>query len=239
MLIRIGPRIMLKPGRNLTISMNLRLSEEIEIRFPPFRVIVESLTNVNVMRNSKELEEFKELVFQEIRNEYTLDELKNRPLFRAYRDFFWKIGIDPTKIRPASEALIRRVLQGKPIPNVNTLVDAYNLASIKSGIPLAAFDKETVEGDLQMRFAKKGERFLGIGMKEPIELKGNEIVVSDSRKLIAIYPYRDSDATKVTESTKDIILMVCGVPGISDDLLENAKLISLSYIMKFCGGSRN
>ncbi|MBC7107710.1 MAG: hypothetical protein H5T41_02805 [Methanomassiliicoccales archaeon] len=219
--------------------MNLRLSEEIEIRFPPFRVIVESLTNVNVMRNSKELEEFKELVFQEIRNEYTLDELKNRPLFRAYRDFFWKIGIDPTKIRPASEALIRRVLQGKPIPNVNTLVDAYNLASIKSGIPLAAFDKETVEGDLQMRFAKKGERFLGIGMKEPIELKGNEIVVSDSRKLIAIYPYRDSDATKVTESTKDIILMVCGVPGISDDLLENAKLISLSYIMKFCGGSRN
>jgi DNA/RNA-binding domain of Phe-tRNA-synthetase-like protein len=230
---------MLKPGRNLTISMNLRLSEEIEIRFPPFRVIVESLTNVNVMRNSKELEEFKELVFQEIRNEYTLDELKNRPLFRAYRDFFWKIGIDPTKIRPASEALIRRVLQGKPIPNVNTLVDAYNLASIKSGIPLAAFDKETVEGDLQMRFAKKGERFLGIGMKEPIELKGNEIVVSDSRKLIAIYPYRDSDATKVTESTKDIILMVCGVPGISDDLLENAKLISLSYIMKFCGGSRN
>lgn len=230
---------MLKPGRNLTISMNLRLSEEIETRFPPFRVIVESLTNVNAMRNSKELEEFKELVFQEIRNEYTLDELKNRPLFRAYRDFFWKIGIDPTKIRPASEALIRRILQGKPIPSVNTLVDAYNLASIKSGIPLAAFDKEMVEGDLQIRFAKKGERFLGIGMKEPIELDGNEIVVSDSRKLIAIYPYRDSDATKVTESTKDIILMVCGVPGISDDLLEKARSISLSYIMKFCGGSRN
>ncbi|MCQ5375312.1 MAG: phenylalanine--tRNA ligase beta subunit-related protein [Methanomassiliicoccales archaeon] len=219
--------------------MKLQFSGEIETRFPPFRVIVESITNVNVARYSEELEEFKESVLQEVRNEYTLDELKNRPLFKAYRDFFWKIGIDPTKIRPASEALIRRVLQNKPIPSVNALVDAYNLASIRSGIPLAAFDKRTVEGDLYMRFAKKGEQFLGIGMKEPIELTGNEIVVSDSKKLIAIYPYRDSDATKVTENTKDIILMVCGVPGISDDLLEKAKLISLSYIMKFCGGSRN
>ncbi|MGB9881788.1 MAG: B3/4 domain-containing protein [Methanomassiliicoccales archaeon] len=218
--------------------MNLRLSEEIRLRLPPFKVVVESLTNVNVLRNSKELEEFKELVFQEIRNDYTLDELKNMSLFRAYRDFFWRIGIDPTKIRPASEALIRRVLQNKPIPSVNTLVDAYNLASMKSGISLAAFDKETIEGDLEMRFARKGERFLGIGMREPIELNGNEIVISDSRKLIAIYPYRDSDATKVTESTKDIILMVCGVPGISDDNLEKARLLSLDYIMKFCGGSR-
>jgi len=98
------------------------------------------------------------------------------PIFRTYRDFFWEIDIDPTKTRPASEALVRRVLQGKTLPTINTLVDAYNLASLTSGIPLAAFDYQSLEGELEMRFARKGEEFLGIGMDGPKSLDGGEIV---------------------------------------------------------------
>jgi DNA/RNA-binding domain of Phe-tRNA-synthetase-like protein len=53
-----------------------------------------------------------------------------------------------------------------------------------------------------MRFATQGEKILGIGMKKLMELQGGEIVVSDENKLVAVYPYRDADNTKVTEKTK-------------------------------------
>lgn len=215
--------------------MHLKFSEKVKDRFPNLDLLIIQITGVNVEKKSAELQEFKEEVIEEIREEYGLEELKDVPIFRIYRDFFWDIGIDPTKTRPAAEALVRRVLQGNDLPRINTLVDAYNLASLKSGIPLAAFDYQSLEGGLTMRFAREGEEFLGIGMDESVELEGGEIVISDSEKLIAIYPYRDSEKTKITTSTDDILLMVCGAPGVKEEL-EKAKETVLDYVTRFCGG---
>ncbi|MCP8321743.1 MAG: hypothetical protein H3Z52_12515, partial [archaeon] len=53
----------------------------------------------------------------------------------------------------------------------------------------------------------------------------------------AIYPYRDADESKLNEKTRNVLLMVCGVPGISNESLINAKNIAIEYITKFCGGS--
>jgi DNA/RNA-binding domain of Phe-tRNA-synthetase-like protein len=118
------------------------------------------------------LEEFKEEIFAEVKQKFTLESLKDEPVFRAYRDFFWKIGIDPTKNRPAAEALIRRILGGRSIPRINTAVDAYNLASMSTCIAIAAFDIDKLDGEITMRFANNGESFLGIGMDKPVTLAG-------------------------------------------------------------------
>ncbi|MCS7116083.1 MAG: phenylalanine--tRNA ligase beta subunit-related protein [Nitrososphaerales archaeon] len=185
-------------------------------------------------RSNPQLEEFKEQVYKRVKEEYTLEGLKDIKIFRLYRDFFWKIGIDPTKIRPAAEALIRRILGGKGIPQINTVVDTYNLVSINTGIALAAFDMSKLKGDLRMRFARPNERFLGIGMDQPMVLKGCEVVVTDEDNLIAIYPYRDADFSKVTEETRDVLFMVCGVPGIDEEKLEGARRLVFDYINKFC-----
>jgi DNA/RNA-binding domain of Phe-tRNA-synthetase-like protein len=134
--------------------------------------------------------------------------------------------------------LIRRILAGKTLPSINTLVDAYNLASIKSRIALATFDADRLEGELLMRFADEGEQFYGIGMEKPLILKGGEILVSDEEKLVAIYSYRDADNTKVTEKTENIMMLVCGVPGIPKETLENASHVALEYINRFCGGEK-
>ena len=89
-----------------------------------------------------------------------------------------------------------------------------------------------------MRFAEEGEQFYGIGMKKPLILKGGEIVVSDDQKLIAIYPYRDADNTKVTEETENVTIVVCGVPGIPKRDLENASQVTVEYIKRFCAGEK-
>ncbi len=204
--------------------------------FPGLQVLIRRIDGLAVDERNEGLQAFKAEIVEEIKRRYDIATVKDEPVFRAYRDFFWRAGIDPTKARPAAEALIRRVLAGKPIPTINTLVDSYNLASIKTGIALGAFDTGKLRGDLVLRLARGGESFLGIGMAEPITLQGNELVVADEEKLIAVYPYRDADDTKVTAATKGLCLLVCGAPGIGEGALEETARIAMDYIVKFCGG---
>lgn len=212
-------------------------SRSVRERFPYLEVLTPSVSGVDIARESPGLERFKDEVFDETCSKYSLDTLKDDPLIRKYRDFFWTLEIDPTKTRPASEALIRRVLQNRSIPTINTLVDAYNLASITSGVPIAAFDSETIVGGFEMRFADKDEEFLGIGMERPAEMDGGELVVTDAEKLVAIYPYRDAEVTKITAETGEVRLMVCGAPEVEEKVLEEAQSTVLNYVTRFCGGN--
>lgn len=216
--------------------MELKVARELRTRFLGLCTLVAQVEGVKVGRSDERLKEFSERLFEETRRRYTLESLKDVPVFRAYRDFFWRVGIDPTKVRPAAEALIRRILAGKPIPSINNAVDAYNLASIKTCIALAAFDRDLLVGELTMRFARPGEDFLGIGMQAPKKLAGEEVIVADAERLIAIYPYRDAEQTKVSGATKNVVLLICGVPGIEWDVLANAGEVAVDYVTRFCGG---
>lgn len=216
--------------------MKLAIDPSIKTRFPTLKVLTPQFSGVRVERRSPELKSFGEEVAGEVKRRYSLESLRDLPTFRAYRDFFWRVGIDPTKSRPAAEALIRRVLRGMQIPSINTLVDAYNLASMQTEVALAAFDADRVKGELTMRFAVEGEEFTGIGMRRPTRLMGGEVVVSDGEKLIAIYPHRDAEEAKITEGTRDVLLLVCGVPGVSDEALQEAASLAVEYVTRFCGG---
>ena len=217
--------------------MYLNVDQGLQSKFPGLKAQVFRVNGVEVRRTDAGLEEFKAEVVERTKEKWRLDQLREHPVFRAYRDFFWRVGVDPTKTRPAAEALIRRVLRGRPLPRINTLVDAYNLASIDTAIPLAAFDVGGLVGELTMREAVEGERFLGIGMDKPVVLEGGEAVVEDEEKLIAVYPYRDADACKITLETRDTLMLVCGVPNIGDEVLERAGRVTVDYITRFCGGS--
>ena len=137
-------------------SVFLTIDDEVKARFPDLHVLTLRLNGVKVEERRDDLMRFGEEIIDGVRKKYDLQQLKDLPSVRAYRDFFWRVGVDPTKSRPASEALIRRVLSGKKIPNINTLVDAYNLASMKTEIALAAFDLDGLKGDLTMMKIKYG-----------------------------------------------------------------------------------
>ena len=222
----------------MNIELQLQIDASLASKHPGLRATTFSIAGVVVMRSTPALSELKKAVEGEVRSRFSLETVKDVPIFRAYRDFFWRIGIDPTKVRPEAEALIRRILAGHSLPEINTLVDGYNLASIKTGVAIAAFDQGKLSGQLLMRQAYSREQFLGIGMKTPMSLDGGEVVVADDEKLIAVYPYRDADTTKVGETTKDVVLMVCGCSGIDDEPLKRAEQVASEMILQFCGGSR-
>lgn len=206
-------------------------------KFPGLCVAEGIVTSVNIVGDNPALESFKVEVARAIGSRYTLDEVKDDPIFRAYRDFFWSVGVDPTKTRPASEALVRRLISGGKLPKINTAVDAYNLASATSGVPIAAFDADRLAGGLTMRFATEGEKFQGIGMKEPVDLRPNQVILTDEKKIIAVYPYRDSDDTKVMPDTKNIHLVSCGVPRIDEKKVLEAYALCARYLKEYTGGT--
>lgn len=216
----------------------MKIEESLEAAFPGLRVLEVELHDLSIKRRVDNLDEFKTLKQSEIRTKIgALENIKDIPIFRAYRDFYWKVGIDPTKTRPAGEALARRIVSGKDLPTINTLVDSYNIASSESHVAIAAFDLSTISSSsLLMRKAIAGETFLGIGMTKMISLTGTEIVVEDeaNSNLIAVYPYRDSETTKVTERTKSALMLMCGVPGIKHQELEMALVLTKGYVERFC-----
>ena len=224
----VMPRLDGPAGVRLTIDPRLRA------RFPGLDARLVELRELTVRERDSQLDRFAGTLLAEFREHLDLANLKDEPTLRAYRDFYWEIGIDPTKLRPAAEALLRRVLQGKELPRINTLVDAYNLASMKTRISIAAFDLGRLRGDLKMRSARPRETFLGIGMAEPVLLKGHEVVVEDADSLVAIYPYRDAEATKITTAVRDSVFMTCGVPGIPERMLLEAEKTTREIIERFC-----
>ena len=214
----------------------LRISSGLASKFPGLAAQIVRFKDVSIKRESPELEAYKDEITKLTQYRWEIEKLRDDPDFRAYRDFFWKLGIDPTKNRPAAEALIRRVLNDKPIPKINTWVDAYNLVSIQTALPIASFDADLLEGSLLMREAEEGEEFLGIAMKKPMTLKGGEAVIQDESRLVAIYPYRDADHSKVTGVTKNVLMLMCGAPNISLEKLSDSGELAMSVLTRYCGG---
>ena len=214
----------------------LPLSSSLRDKFPTLAAQIINFKDVTIKREIDELEMYKEEIYIETRGRWEIEKLRDDPDFRAYRDFFWKLGTDPTKNRPAAEALIRRVLNGRPIPKINTWVDAYNLVSIQTAIPIASFDADLLVGELLMREAEAGEEFLGIAMKKPMVTKGGEAVIQDDEGLVAIYPFRDADHSKVTGNTTNVLMLLCGAPNITLETLEASAGVAEKVLTRFCGG---
>ena len=174
-------------------------------------------------------------VEEELRSSYSIDEVKNVRTLRMQRDFFWRMGVDPTKVRPASEALLRRIVLNKGLPRVSPIVDAYNLASVKTLLTFSAFDLTRITPPLAVRISHEGEAVVLIGNRKK-HLTGKELVLTDAAKVLCVYVHGDVDATKVTEATTDVLLVAYGIPGLSHDELEAGLLVAARYIQEFAGG---
>ncbi|MBN1389757.1 MAG: hypothetical protein JXA22_03835 [Candidatus Thermoplasmatota archaeon] len=180
------------------------------------------LEDVRVKSSRKEV--FKALAGDlklEMRDRFpSLDPVREDVTVKALRAFYWKIGIDPTKTRPSSEALLRRLLK-KELPMINNLVDAGNLASARTIIPIGIYDLDRIEGEPVLRAAVEGEEFTGIGSRV-MTLSRRVPVLADDAGVIHLYPHRDCMRTRVTEDCRRALLVACGAPGIGRKLLDRA-----------------
>ena len=121
------------------------------------------------------------------------------------RALFHRLGVDPTKTRPSSEALLRRVVQGKGLPRVNLAVDICNLCSLEHQLPLGLYDREQVKGVVRARAGREGEGYPGI-RKQQVNLAGRLLLADDDGPFGA--PTSDSERTSVTATTTRLLVVV-------------------------------
>ncbi len=121
------------------------------------------------------------------------------------RGMFHRLGVDPTKSRPASEALLRRVLQGKGLPQIQPTVDVCNLASLEHQLPLGLYDRAHVKGAIYARIGRPGEGYEGI-RKGRVNLAGRPLLADDEGPFGA--PTADSSRTQVTDETVGLLAVI-------------------------------
>ena len=149
----------------------------------------------------------------EARLKATLDTegVKSLPPVEATRRVYRLCGKDPSRYRPAAEALMRRVLQGKGLYRIGTLVDLVNLASMESGYSIGGFDAGMVAGPrLTLGIGREGEPYEGIG-RGSVNIAGLP-VYRDGVGGIGT-PTCDHERTKITPATSRLLCLVNGYDG--------------------------
>ena len=135
-----------------------------------------------------------------------------QPDLDSVRTMYKRVGIDPTKRRPSSEALLRRVVKGEPLPRINSCVDVCNWCSLEFQLPYGLYDADHIEGDVTLRIGRDGESYPGI-RKDDVHV-GGRITLADARGPFG-NPTSDSARTMVTLETKRVLLVVFA-PGSTD-----------------------
>lgn len=168
------------------------------------------------------------------RETLTTETLKEMPSIAATRKVYRACGKDPSRYRPASEALIRRMLQGKSLYQIDTLVDLINLASIAYGYSIGGFDADKFVGDtLTLGIGREGEPYEGIhrGM---INIAGLP-VYRDAKGGVGT-PTSDNERTKIDINTTHLVVLINGYDGDEKRVMANAEYIQ-GLIKKYCSSN--
>ena len=138
-----------------------------------------------------------------VRASYVLDKLAEHPTVAAVRRLFRQAGCDPTRYRPSSEALLRRLLKGEELPAIHPLVDLNNCLSVELAVPACVLDLTTVTPPLVLRAGRPGESMLS--MRGDFDLAGKPLLADEQGPFGT--PITDSERVKVTAATASVWLV--------------------------------
>lgn len=148
----------------------------------------------------------------------------------AVRTMYRRVGIDPTKTRPSSEALLRRVKKGDPLPRINSLVDIVNWCSLESQLPFGLYDLARLRGAVTLRLGRDGEEYAGI-RKDVVHMAGRLTLADDDGPFGN--PTSDSARTMVTPATTSALIVIFAPVGIADRVLDRALAMTSERVREY------
>ena len=168
---------------------------------------------------------------EQFRQLFTTQTVKDISAIAATRSVYKACGKDPSRYRPSGEALVRRVLQGKQLYQIDTLVDLINLASMKYGYSIGAFDADHFSGNtLILGIGREGEPYEGIG-RGMINIAGLPVYRDEIGGVGT--PTSDNERTKVSVGTTNLLVLVNGYDGNEQGVRDTAEYI-IELLDKYC-----
>jgi DNA/RNA-binding domain of Phe-tRNA-synthetase-like protein len=154
----------------------------------------------------------------------------------AVRTMYKRVGIDPTKRRPSSEALLRRVRKGDALPRINSMVDVCNWCSLECQLPYGLYDAAHIEGDVVLRLGADGESYPGI-RKDDVHVAGR-ITLADAHGAFG-NPTSDSARTMVTTATTRALVVVFAPRALDARRLDHVVDLTARRMHQFTGATRS
>ena len=211
---------------------HLAIDEEMEGKWPDTGVGCLQY-RVKVGEKSEQLWSYlKKDIFKKTKDDifdYGVTDIPNIKESRAaYRAF----GKDPSRYRVSSEALVRRIGQGKGLYQVNTVVDVNNLISIRSGFSVGSYDAARIGEELTFRIGREGETYKGIG-KDQVNIEHLPVLADEAGAVGS--STSDSERAMITEEAQEVLTLIYSFsPG---DELERALEYGKEYLEKYAGAS--
>lgn len=176
---------------------------------------------------------------KKVRAEFNLETLSQQPKIDVWRKAYAAFGGKPKENRSSVENLHRIVLKGIALKHINKVVDAYNAVSLKHTLPCGGEDLDHIEGDVELTFASANEApVLLLGEKEERPPHEGEVIYRDARSTICRrWNWREADRTKLTEQTKNCILVIEGLPPTTREEVERATIELKELVQKHCSGT--
>lgn len=175
---------------------------------------------------------------QGVRNALTEENYRQHQNLAAMQQVHRSFGSNPNRYPPSIQALVKRILKGSSLPDINPLVNLYNAISLRSLVCIGAEDVGRCAGNLTLEKAAGGEAFTPLGETENDPPAAGELVYRDQQGIICRrLNWREGDRTKITEQTKNAVIVIEGFPPFSQEQLLHSLQELAELIGTHCGAA--
>jgi DNA/RNA-binding domain of Phe-tRNA-synthetase-like protein len=197
------------------------------------RVGLVGLDGVSVRERDPALDAEVDSLCASLRARYGAGKSSEVPGAADARTLYKALGLDPTKVRPSNEALLRRALKGETLYRINTLVDALNLCSVREQVPFGLYDLDRVRLPVELRKGTAGEGYEGI-RKGFVHVEGRPVLVDAEGPFGN--PTSDSARTMITLETRRALVVAYAPAGFAPARLEAVLDATAATLTRYCGG---
>lgn len=217
--------------------MKLWISPEIFASFPELHLGAVVARGIDNWGESGEIGELIRKKQEEIRDRWSLEKVVELPRVQSWRKAYSSFGAKPKKHRSSVENLLRMTLEGRNLYPINKVVDIYNYISLLHHVPVGGDDLDRVEGDILLRFARGDESFRPLGTDKIQTARRGEVIYADEREVLCRrWNWRESEKTKMTEETRDVLLVSEGLPPVTAGEMERIVGDLAQMVEKYCRG---
>jgi DNA/RNA-binding domain of Phe-tRNA-synthetase-like protein len=164
--------------------------------------------------------------------------VRSAPAVVGFQDLLRKVGVNPRREAPSVERLLTLALKRGDLPAINSLVDAYNLVSVRSCCSLGAHDLDRITPPIALRLLTGRETFTPLGSDTVAAVTPGEYgYVDAANRVLCRLDLLQAEFSKVTERTTNALLIIEGTIAHPPDLLRQACADVIELVTRHCGGT--
>jgi DNA/RNA-binding domain of Phe-tRNA-synthetase-like protein len=207
----------------MTFEKLISFGDIIVEKIPGLQLGILEIHNFKVSKYSESVQNTFHNLFSYIENKYADVPPSSDQIISAVRRMYRRIGWEPTRYRPSSEAMIRRILKRKGLYNINNAVDLGNVASTWFHLPMGLYDMNKIDGKIEIDVGKVDETYKGLSI-DLIHAEG-KLILRDNLGIFG-NPTADSERTCINSETKEVMAIFFTPPEVERIHLEE----TLNYL---------